>query len=86
MYPKTIIRWCLCNEGLSKTHPQIDDIVLKYSTAGHLCIQKVHNVHYQIEKALRASEFWSPISFMRIHLAVNIKMPLNIIQMKNNAF
>ena len=76
----------LAMKDFLKKHPQIDDIVLKYSTAGHLCIQEVHNVHYQIEKALRASEFWSPISFMRIHLAVNRKKPLNIIQMKTMHF
>ena len=59
-------------EFLSKSN-QIEDITMKYSIAGHSCVQEVDNMHQQIEVAMRVAEFYSPISFLRVLLKVNRK-------------
>ena len=46
---------------------------MKYSLAGHLCVQEVDNMHQQIEDAMQISEFYLPISFLRMLLKVNRK-------------
>ena len=39
------------------TQEQIDEIHMKYSLAGHSCVQEVNNMHQQIELAMRVAEF-----------------------------
>ena len=36
---------------------QITEITMKYSLAGHSCVQEVDNMHQQIELAMRVAEF-----------------------------
>jgi len=43
---------------------QINSITMKYSVAGHSCIQEVDNAHSQIEKSLMHIEVWSPIGLI----------------------
>ena len=59
---------------------------MKYSLAGHSCVQEVDNMHQQIEVAMRVAEFYSPISFLRVLLKVNRIRPYHVIQMKKNDF
>ena len=40
------------------TQEQIDEINMKYSLAGHSCVQEVDNMHQQIEVAMRVAEFY----------------------------
>ena len=68
------------------TQEQIDEINMKYSLAGHSCVQEVDNMHQQIEVAMRVAEFYSPISFLRVLLKVNRIRPYHVIQMKKNDF
>lgn len=67
-------------------HPQIKKITMKYSTTGHSAVQEVDNMHSHIEKAMAVSEFYSPLSFLRILLKVNRNNPYEIIQMKSIDF
>ena len=45
----------------------------EYSLAGHLCVQEVDIMHKQIEDAMQVSEFYLPISFLRMLFNVNQK-------------
>jgi hypothetical protein len=69
-----------------KANPNIRSVTFKYSTPGHSCIQEVDNIHSNIEKAMSVSEFYSPVSFLRIMLKVNRKKPYHIIQMHRDKF
>ncbi len=65
-------------------HPQIKRITMKYSTSGHSAVQEVDNMHSHIEKAMAVSEFYSPLSFLRVLLKVNRNNETyEIIQMKS---
>ena len=57
---------------------------MKYSVVGHSCIQNVDNMHSNIEKAMRVSEFFSPISFLRILLNGHRVKRYKVIQMDRN--
>lgn len=59
---------------------------MKYSLAGHSCVQEVDNMHKQIEDAMRVAEFYSPISFLRVLLKVNRNQPYRVIQMPKKDF
>lgn len=59
---------------------------MKYSVAGHSCIQEVDNAHSQIEKSLMHIEVWSPIGLIRVLLGINPKSPFEIIPMTINDF
>lgn len=61
-------------EFLSK-HPNILKITMKYSTPGHSAVQEVDNMHSNIEKAMASSEFYSPLSFLRVLLRANRTNP-----------
>ena len=50
---------------------------LEYSLAGYSCVQKVDYMHKQIEHAMQVSEFYSPISFLRMLFKVNRKKALS---------
>lgn len=52
---------------------------MKYSTPGHGSVKDVDNIHSQIEKAFNTSEYYSPVSMMRILLKVNKKNPFTVI-------
>ena len=72
-------------EYLSKQR-QINVITMKYSLAGHSCVQEVDNMHQKIEVAMQVTKFYSPLSFLRILLKVNRNRPCRVIQMKNEDF
>ena len=59
---------------------------MKYSLAGHSCVQDVDNMHKQIETAMQVSEFYSPVSFLRMLLKVNRHKPYQVIQMHKTDF
>ena len=65
---------------------QINSITMKYSLAGHSCVQDVDNMHKQIETAMQVSEFYSPVSFLRMLLKVNRHKPYQVIQMQKTDF
>ena len=65
---------------------QIKKITMKYSLAGHSCVQEVDNMHQQIEAAIRVAEFYSPVSFLRLLLKVNRNNPFRVIQMSKDDF
>lgn len=69
-----------------KTHPEIENITMKYSLPGHSALQEVDNAHSQIEKCLSVNEYFSPIGLLRILKNVNRKNPFVIIQMKSSDF
>ena len=50
---------------------------MKYSLAGHLGVQQVDNMQKQIEDTMQVSEFYSPISFLRMLLKFNRKKTLS---------
>lgn len=59
---------------------------MKYSTPGHGAVQDVDNIHSQIEKAFSTSEYYSPVSMVRILLKVNKKNLFRVIQMMSQDF
>lgn len=59
---------------------------MKYSVPGHSCVQLVDNAHSLIEKAMQKSEFYSPVSLIRVLKQANVKKPFQIIQMKESDF
>jgi len=59
---------------------------MKYSISGPSCIQKVDNAHFQIEKAMKNLEVWSPIGLTRVLLKVNRKKPFKTLQMRQDHF
>ena len=65
---------------------KIHQITMKYSTPGHSAVQEVDNMHSQIEKAMALSEFYSPVSFLRLLLKVNRNNPYRVIQMRESDF
>lgn len=67
------------NENLQK-------ITMKFSVPGHSCIQEVDSVHSAIERSLRKSEYFSPVSLLRVLLKANSKKPYTILQMKPQDF
>ena len=48
-------------------------VKMKYSLAGHFCVQEVDKMHQENEVVIRVTEFYSPLSFLRILLKVNRK-------------
>lgn len=74
--------------GLKKfmsDNPTIKSISQKYCTPGHSSIQEVDNIHSHIEKALRLTEIYSPVSLLRIMTQIR---PRNskVIQLKDTDF
>ncbi|GFR75979.1 hypothetical protein ElyMa_003935100 [Elysia marginata] len=62
----------------------IKSVLMKYSIAGHSCVQEVDNVHSQLEKSFNVSEFFSPLSLIRVILKTNKNKPFRVIQLKNS--
>lgn len=67
-------------------HPCIKTITMKYSIPGHSCIQVVDNIHSRIEKAMRVTDIWSPLSLIKLLLKVDRRKPFCIINMKATQF
>lgn len=67
-------------------HPNIENITMKFSTPGHSAVQDVDNMHSNIEKAMAGSEFYSPVSFLRVLLGANWKKPYCVIQLRETDF
>ena len=61
-------------------------VTMKYSLAGHSCVQEVDKMHQEIEVTMRVTEFYSPPSFLRILLKVNRNSLYRVIQMKSEDF
>ena len=59
---------------------------MKYSLAGHSCVQEVHKILQEIEVTLRVTEFYSQLSFLRLLLNANRNRPYCVIQMKSEGF
>lgn len=59
---------------------------MKFSTPGHSYIQEMDNIHSNIEKVLKISELWSPVSLIRLLLFCNRKSSYDVIQMKTTDF
>lgn len=66
--------------------PNLKKITMKFSVPGHSCIQEVDSVHSAIERSLRKSEYFSPVSLLRLLLKVNLKKPYKVLQMQENDF
>ncbi|XP_036317389.1 uncharacterized protein LOC118732366 [Rhagoletis pomonella] len=69
-----------------QSHPHIELITMKFSTPGHSCNQEIDAVHSCIERVLKKSEYYSPVSLLRLLLKVNSKKPYKIMQLKENDF
>nr|CAI5826453.1 unnamed protein product [Callosobruchus analis] len=61
-------------------------ITIKYSVPGHSCVQDIDATHSTIERVLDKTEYYSPLSLIRILLKVNIHRPYKIIQMQLKDF
>ena len=59
---------------------------MKYSLAGHSCVQEVDRMHQENEVAMRLTNLYSTLSFLRILLKVNRNRPYRVIQMKSEDF
>nr|CAH7712408.1 unnamed protein product [Callosobruchus chinensis] len=57
-------------------------ITIKYSVPGHSCVQEIDATHSTIERVLD-TEYYSPLSLIRILLKVNTHTPYKIIQKCN---
>lgn len=61
-------------------------LTMKFSVPGHSCIQEVDAVHSSIERLLSRSEYFSPVSLLRLLLRVNKRKPYIITQMQPKDF
>lgn len=66
--------------------PNIISITMKFSTPGHSCNQEIDAVHSCIERVLNKSEYYSPLSLLRLLLKVNLKKPYKIMQLTDQDF
>ena len=62
-----------------------ETVTQKFCTPGHSSIQEVDNVHSHVEKTMKLSETYSPISLMRVLKSVRPEK-MNIIQMRQHDF
>lgn len=51
---------------------------MKYSTTGHGADQDVDNIHSHIKKAFSMTEYYSPVSMIRVLLKVNRKKSFQV--------
>ena len=65
-------------------HPQIDIIEQKFCEPGHSCIQKVDNIHSQIDRAISPAEIFLLLGVLRMLLSINRKNPFIAVQMQPN--
>lgn len=71
---------------LLQTSTNLKSVTMKFSVPGHSCVQEVDSIHSVIERSLRKSEYFSPVSLLRFLLKVNTKKPYTIIQMQEKDF
>ena len=71
---------------LLQTSTNLKRVTMKFSVPGHSCVQEVDAIHSVIERSLRKSEYFSPVSLLRLLLKVNTKKPYTIIQMQEKDF
>ena len=64
----------------------MESVTLKYSITGHSYVQKVDNMHKEIEDAMRVTEFYFLVSLLRLLLKVNGNQPYGVTQMGRNDF
>jgi hypothetical protein len=66
---------------------KIEEINQKFSEAGHGLIQEVDAIHSKIERELKKSEIYSPLSLLRLMRSISTaRAPLKIIQLKKTDF
>lgn len=66
--------------------PHIKKLTMKFSVPGHSCIQEVDAVHSVIERSLSKSEYFSPVSLLRLLMRIQSRKPYKIMQMASNDF
>lgn len=71
---------------IMKQNPNLQKITMKYSTPGHSAVQEIDAVHSCIERVLNRTEYYSPVSLMRLLVKVNRKKPYKIMQMISSDF
>jgi hypothetical protein len=76
---------CYAIKLFQQRHPEIIEIVQKFSTPGHSSIQEIDNIHSHIEKKLKVSDIYSPLSLMRTLKTVR-QHKMTVIQLKENDF
>ena len=54
-------------------------IAMKYSLAGHSCVQEVDRMHQENEVPMRLTNLYSTLSFLGILLKVNRNRPYRVI-------
>nr|CAI5842815.1 unnamed protein product [Callosobruchus analis]CAI5864804.1 unnamed protein product [Callosobruchus analis] len=64
----------------------LETITIKYSVPGHSSVQEVDATLSAIERVLQKTEYYSPLSLIRILLEVNLKNPYKIHQMQLKDF
>jgi hypothetical protein len=72
---------------LTESNSPIDIIEQKYSEAGHGLIQELDAIHSKIERHIKTTEIFSPVTLMRLLNSIPAKSaPLKIIQMRSKDF
>lgn len=66
-------------------NPRINKIAQKFCTPGHSSIQEVDNIHSHLEKGLRISEIYSPVSLLRVLRNIRPKHS-KVIQLQKSHF
>jgi hypothetical protein len=69
-----------------KNHSQINEIILKFSTPDHGCVQEIDNIHSFIEKTLNNSEYFSSKNVERLIENSNRKNAYKVIEMQSENF
>nr|CAH7721859.1 unnamed protein product [Callosobruchus chinensis] len=64
----------------------LETITIKYSVPGHSSVQEVDATHSAIERVLQKTEYYSPLSLLRILLKVNLRNPYKVHQMQLKDF
>jgi hypothetical protein len=70
---------------LRQAHPNIKTLTQKYCTLDHSSIQEVDNIHNHIEKGLKISDIYSPLSLVRVMQRIRPKFS-KVIQLTNETF
>ena len=68
-----------------QAHPNIRNVTQKFCTPGHTSIQEVDNIHSHIEKGLKISAIYSPLSLIRVMQRIRPKSS-KIIQLTSEVF
>lgn len=64
------------------SNPHVQKVTVNYSLPGHSCVPD--NAHSQIKKAMKATDFYSPIGLVRITKSVSTSNPYKVIRMKGS--